>query len=386
MRAIVVYYSGSGNTRKAATAIYQGIKKIIGCDIASVKDVDPKEMGKYDLIGFGSPIWFFREVAVVRQFIYNLPDMKGKLAFMFCSHGGTPASIFHSMTPTIQRKGLTIIGWHDTYGAPHYTLHMALPSGCDGHPDAIDLLAARNFGQELAKTAVRIAAGERNLIPAIPTGPQADPLFHPHGRHMYFPGLDLPKRTFNMQKCKYPDCTVCVDNCPAKAINFTTKPPSIKKSCVNCCICDRLCPQEAIIISEEELSRIRTFKRIDMTKCKYPKCTVCIDHCSMNSIDFSVNPPVFKRNCEGDDLCWVICPEGAIEITNLDTTHRAMVNLVHHDDKNDPFRKMMEDAEAAGRFRPLISKDKWGKEGLIMDMQKHPRFDINELMKVDEAD
>jgi Fe-S-cluster-containing hydrogenase component 2/flavodoxin len=381
MKGIVVYYSGTGNNHKIARAIHRGMKEVIECDVATVKEVAPKDMVKCDLIGIGSPIWYFREPANVRLFIYNLPDMAGKLAFIFSCHGTMPVGIFHSMVPPIQRKGLTIIGWNDWFGSNYYTLHGTKPYPLDGHPDAIDLKEAEDWGREMAERARRIYAGEQNLIPEIPHGPQADPLFHPHGVMTFFPGAEKPHRKVNMEKCRYPECTLCVDNCVANAINFSVTPPTFNiKTCINCCLCDRMCPQGAIEIPDEELHRMRTMKRIDMTKCKYPECTICVDHCAMNAIDFSVDPPAFKRSCEGDDLCWVICPTGAIEITNMDITHGAM-------GRRAPARRraqrinIVEQREAQGRFRRLVPKDELGSDGRIMDIKRHPVFDIHELMK-----
>ena len=49
LRAIVVYYSGTGNTAKIAGAIHRGIKSVIPCDISPVapairKKVEPEDM------------------------------------------------------------------------------------------------------------------------------------------------------------------------------------------------------------------------------------------------------------------------------------------------------------------------------------------------------
>ena len=254
------------------------------------------------------------------------------------------------------------------------------PGPCDGHPDAIDLNEAEAWGKELAEKALKIKAGDKGLIPAIPKGPDADLMFHPYGVMQYFPGIVMPRRTINMEKCKYPACMQCVDNCAGKAIDFKANPPTInaKKTCINCSLCDRMCPEEAIEIPAEDLRLMRTMKKIDMAKCKYPECTLCIDYCPMNAIDFSVNPPVFRRSCEGDDLCWTICPTGAIELTNLDVTHRAG----HGGHENArPRRNIVDEREAAGRFRRLVPKDKVGKEGAVMDMKRTPRYYIHKLME-----
>jgi len=390
MKGIVVYYSGTGNNYKIGRAIYRGMKELMDCDVGSIKEIDPSDMGEYDVICIGSPIWFFREVPSVRLFIYNMPDMSGKLSFIYSVHGTMPLGIFHSMAPTLQRKGLRIIGWNDWFGANFYTLHAEKPYPLDGHPDEIDIEEAEDWGREMARKAQLIYTGEKNLIPEIPRGRKADPLFQPPEVITFFPKADKPHRTINMSKCEYPECSICVDNCVVKALDFSTNPPAFHRNrCINCCFCDHMCPQGAIEISEEELVRMRTNKKIDMTKCKYPGCTICIDHCAMNAIDFSVNPPVFKRSCAGDDLCWVICPEGAIEITNLDITHEILIPPPDGSDKEKelsdkatlPRLNILAQREAEGRFRRLVPKDQVGIYGKVMYMTRHPRFNIHELMQ-----
>lgn len=387
MKGIVIYYSATGNTAKVAKAIHRGMRDLMEeCDIVPLKKANPRDMTKYNVIGIGAPIWYFREPANVRLFIYNMPGMKGKLCFPFCSHGSSPTGFMFSIASALKRKGLTIIGYNDWYGSVYQVLHMPKPYLTDGHPDEIDLKEAENFGREMAERARRIAAGETNLIPKLPKGPKADPLWRPQGLEgprspsakqgesgQMPPPSPQPQRKINMEKCTYPGCTLCVDNCLVNSIDFSKNPPVFKRNCINCSLCNKLCPEAAIEVDKETLQSL-TQKIIHMDKCTYPKCTLCVEHCPMDSIDFSVNPPVFKQNCEGDDLCWVICPEGAIEITNLDRAHgpKTMKNTNH------PFVKLLAEAEARGRFRRLVPLDKVGWDNTIWKNPNHPRFVITE--------
>ncbi len=390
MKGIVVYYSATGSTRKVAKAIHRGMKEVIECDIAPIDKIDPKDMARYDLIAIGGPIWFYRETANLRLFVYNMPNMAGKLCVPFCSHGASPSGFMFSLGWALRQKGLQIIGWHDWYGSVYQVLHMPKPYFTDGHPDGIDLKEAEDFGREMAELALKVTSGEAS-VPEMPKGPEADPLWWPadFGRPAPAgePGEEgpaprpRPQRNVNLEKCLYPECTLCVDNCIVSAIDFSVSPPVFKQSCLNCSLCDRLCPVGAIELDAESMKR-RTHKIIDMEKCKYPECTICVDHCPMHSIDFSVTPPVFKWNCEGDDLCWIICPEGAIEITNLETTHAAMAARPAEDREHDhPFLKLLAEAEAKGRFRRLTPLDKIGWDNLIYTIKRHPRFSIEELEK-----
>ncbi len=97
----------------------------------------------------------------------------------------------------------------------------------------------------------------------------------------------------------------------------------------------------------------------------------------MNAIDFSVTPPVFKRSCEGDNLCWVLCPEDAVEMINSETTSAgtATQQTTPHD---HPFLKLLAEAEAKGRFRRLVPIDKIGWDTPIYKNPNHPRVVVEE--------
>jgi ferredoxin len=383
MKGLVVYYSATGSTKKVARAIHKGMSQVIAADLASVKEITPEKAGEYDLIGVGSPIWFFREPANVRLFMYQMPRLEGKLGFVFCSHGTAPLGVFHSMVPFLRRKGLTMIGWGDWYGSVYQVLHAPKPYFTDGHPDAIDLAEAEAFGREMAERALRIAAGEPDLVPRIPKGADADLTFQPHPIGEPFPGAN-PTRAVDMEKCLYPDCTTCEDCCPANCIELVQDPPRFGDDCYNCSLCNRICPTGAIVLEGEAAKRMQPIKRIDMSKCTYPECKVCVTNCTMDCIDFSQDPPVFTHACEGDDLCWTICPEGAIEITNLDVTHAKMYEGFRRErshPEGHPFLQLLREAEAKGKFRPLVSTDEIGWDNPVFRIERTPRFDIEELLE-----
>jgi hypothetical protein len=98
LKAVVVYYSAAGATDQYAGATHRGMKSVMECDVAPQKKMDPKEMAKYDVVAIGGPIWYFRETANLRLYIYRMPNMAGKLCIPFCSHGGLlPVSSIHSI-------------------------------------------------------------------------------------------------------------------------------------------------------------------------------------------------------------------------------------------------------------------------------------------------
>jgi formate hydrogenlyase subunit 6/NADH:ubiquinone oxidoreductase subunit I len=192
------------------------------------------------------------------------------------------------------------------------------------------------------------------------------------GKQVMMPvSTDIP--AIDTSKCVYPRCTACEDNCIVHAINLSkivpaqwvSGSPIFIQGCVHCGfpLCQRSCSYDAIIYKGQ-----RQEYDFDMTKCIYPKCTLCEDHCGMKSIDLSKKPFVRHLNCEGCDLCWSICPTDAIHITNLDDkmTSADLMSMITRVKASMP------------KFRQLIPDGEWGVRGKQFENRKTPRVVLNE--------
>ena len=166
MKTLIVCFSQTGNTRTVAERIREGIAGVTGqCDLKDLADVDTTALADYDLVGLGCPVFYYQEPFNVRDFIGSLPELTGRHWFVFCSHGSVIGNTFPSMTESLQKKGIVVIGYHDTYAdgtLPFYPY----PTLTTGHPDEQDLEAAREFGRLIAERSQRIAEGDTSLIPA----------------------------------------------------------------------------------------------------------------------------------------------------------------------------------------------------------------------------
>jgi ferredoxin len=243
MKSIVIYFSQTGNTEKVARAIQAGITQVTAqCDLQEMRDTNPLRLKDYDLIGLGSPV-FGGCPKNVLQFARRLRFVGGKHAFAFCSHGTAHQGFYPSLYPALEDRGLTVIGSADWYG-DCYLLHMPQPYLTAGHPDAIDLEEAEAFGREMAVRSMRIRAGETDLVPPAPV-----PFVPPR------PSGDFPPPVvgsfsrllkFHKEKCLYPSCTLCMDNCPMYGMDLSVDPPTLAKPCLDCEFCARLCPTGAL--------------------------------------------------------------------------------------------------------------------------------------------
>ncbi len=350
IKAIVVFYSSTGNTAQIANAIYKGVKSVIPCDVGTVKQVKPADMVKYDLMFLGSPNWYMREVANTKVFTHDMPRMDGKHCVLFGTHGGSPIAQYWSMSRNPLKKGMTIIGWSDWYGSDFMTPHSSYPDGEWGHPDEVDLAEAEAFGKKMVEYSTRIYAGEKDLIPEIPKPDKGenDNMWSPRVSDGNITFASPPPDSipvFDLKKCVYPRCNQCVENCPVNAIDFsvmaaagsiispdsvipqdklfvmddstgpvpTVSPLILKEACQHCGgMCQRVCNYDAIAYEGEKIKI-----EINTKKCTYPKCTICADECPQDAIDLTKSPPVIHNRCEAEGLCWGVCPENAIEAPNM---------------------------------------------------------------------
>jgi len=109
MKALVVYYSRTGTTKKVAEAI----SKALGCDSEQILDVKSrkgvagymrsgkegmkrlttdiqdtkKEPKDYEMVIIGTPIWGWNMSSPVRTYLENMKDRLPQVAF-FCTMGG----------------------------------------------------------------------------------------------------------------------------------------------------------------------------------------------------------------------------------------------------------------------------------------------------------
>jgi flavodoxin/ferredoxin len=247
MKCVVIYFSQTGNTEKVAKAIQIGVKQVAGhCDIVKIKEANPRRLYEYDLIGLGSPVFHNREPGNITAFINNMRFVGGKHVFSFCTHCTLGDGYFPSVVPKLKRKGLIVVAMRDWYGHSWGPVIQPTPYLTDGHPDEIDLKEAKDFGREVVELSHRISAGETDLIPKVPP---PVPLPRVDGkRSMLFKYKDFVKH--DREKCLYPACRLCMDNCPMDGIDLSVEPPILARPCLDCMFCEAICPTGAIQADE----------------------------------------------------------------------------------------------------------------------------------------
>jgi len=244
MKVLIICFSQTGNTRKIAAEIAAGIEEAGDhCEVVALKDVNPGLFSRYDLIGLGCPVFYYREPFHVSDFIEALSDQNGRPWFLFCSHGSVLGLTLHSMTEKLQRRGARIIGSHHTYAdatIPFYPY----PTVTTGHPDEQDLTEARAFGRKIARCTRSVARGEEGYTTPPPPIPEDWVKAEARALTREFMTRVMPRLSIDQERCTR--CGECEEGCPVGGIEISADPPRIQDPCIFCWNCAKICPTCAI--------------------------------------------------------------------------------------------------------------------------------------------
>ena len=112
MKSIIVYYSYSGNTRKAADILSRYLKTKGEAAVVELKPLDESgnffkqgnrafrkvraqltevnfDLSGYDLICLGTPVWAFSPAPAMNTYLDKCSGLQGKEVVLFCTTGGT---------------------------------------------------------------------------------------------------------------------------------------------------------------------------------------------------------------------------------------------------------------------------------------------------------
>jgi len=125
----------------------------LGADLLQVQQADANVLEQYDLIGFGSGIYFGKHHKSLFDFVDRLPAIKNKKAFIFSTSGLRKIPFIHDfdkpLREKLQRKGFDIIGEFSCRGLDTYRATKLVGGINKGRPDARDFEQAQDFARAL---------------------------------------------------------------------------------------------------------------------------------------------------------------------------------------------------------------------------------------------
>jgi flavodoxin len=150
MKILIIYVSlHHGNTEKVARAM----ANVVEADAVQVRQADAAMVEQYDLIGFGSGIYFGRHHESVLDFVDKLPVLRNKKAFIFSTSGLRRIPLVRDfdrpLKKKLQRKGFSIIAEFSCRGLDTYRATSLVGGLNRGRPNAEDLKQAEDFARSL---------------------------------------------------------------------------------------------------------------------------------------------------------------------------------------------------------------------------------------------
>ena len=159
MKALVAYYSQTGNTEKVAKAVYDGIN-LPGKDIISIKEAGTVE--GYEVIFCGFPVQAHSVPEKVESFLKKIPA--GKKIAIFATHGSLRGghlaiTAFYKALSLTSRQ--TVLGTFGCRGKVKSDIIDALLNKAEhrewaleaqsaiGHPDDADLEDAKDWADAM---------------------------------------------------------------------------------------------------------------------------------------------------------------------------------------------------------------------------------------------
>lgn len=255
--ALIVFYSQGGTTKQVANQIMGGLEEK-GVEVTSINMLEEEKIPdslSFDIIGIGSPTYFFQPPNKIVDYIKDLKDLTKKKFFVFVLYGTYKGKTGNFIRKMLKKKHGDEIGYFACRGADYaygYLKVNYLFSA--GHPISDELSAARNFGIEVAE--------KFDNEYTRPPYEKDVSLVYRYERFIlnrWF-NNNLYSRTFSVVMDKCTSCNKCIEACPNSNIQLDENKGIIwGRDCQLCCYCVMYCPTEAITLGA---SKWLMFKRL----------------------------------------------------------------------------------------------------------------------------
>lgn len=243
-RALIVYFSQRGTNGRVAEAIGAGLReKGYQCALWNLKDGPPPSPRDYDLLGIGTPTYYYRPPFNVIDYVKSLPDLSGIPTFVFVVHGTYLGSTGKTIRRALRLKGAREVGYFHCHGAGFFLGY--LKEGylfSPDHPTAEELGRAEIFGREIAARIAGAPCPSPDEDPRLPMIYRLERLLANRMLAKLF-----YSRLYRVNERCRPDCDLCIKQCPVQNIRRAGNGRlAWGRNCLLCLSCEMNCPEEAI--------------------------------------------------------------------------------------------------------------------------------------------
>lgn len=266
MKALLIYFSGTGNTEMITTAVISGLKAGgWDAEAVSVESLNDKSrdfnfnLRTMDLIGFGFPVYKFSYPDIMSKIFPFLSNLKpsGKPFFVFSTYCRFPSTALHRMAGAVERA--------ETADAdrPHVPIAMQAFKCPSNGIASLKQTDSRDY-----REVMYFSPGIGQLVEQFTKEITANfERFHNDGRGVAHRGSPIdgfregivekiehsryPSMSIDVDKCTV--CGLCVKQCPDGNLVSSSDERTVRRiiikddeNCLHCLRCLHICPYKAI--------------------------------------------------------------------------------------------------------------------------------------------
>ncbi len=232
MKAIIYYFSGTGNSLRAAVRIAE---RLGGAQLVSVRcGAEEVSAENADVIGFVSPVYEWDLPGAMKEFAEKLKINPNAYIFMIATYIAIHGKAFESMEEILREKGARL-----DYG---YALRC-VASQCTAYaPFPPEKLMIPHMEKSIEKIGKEISERKNRAYPTMAwlTRKLYPKLMTPYMKVE----KEYDKGFYTDERCV--GCETCAKICPTKNITMREKRPVWNHRCHGCMACVAYCPAKAI--------------------------------------------------------------------------------------------------------------------------------------------
>lgn len=232
MKGLMLYYSGTGNTKLAVDYLASKMPESVWSFHNFLSDGKPDITG-YDIVGIAAWADFLGPPLILKKYLADL-DGNGMPAFVFNTYGNLSGKTLLVMKKWAIQRGFNIVGGHSLHTPENFPPLIAGGMGRENAPSPLELSAFDNFISEL-----NLWGKERSTKISFTKSSFFIPLFPRR----------MSKLFMSSKKCNKDMCTkcgICAEVCPYDAVVLNPYPVFDEKKCNACWACYNKCPVNAI--------------------------------------------------------------------------------------------------------------------------------------------
>ena len=242
-KVLIATFSQTGTTKKISIHIGKGIVSS-GWEVThhNISENDFPDIRKYDVIGIGTPTYFFRPPYIVMDFVENLNLTGNKASFVFITQGTHKGDCGNWIRRKLKEKGSRDLGYFHSFGADYWIGYIK--RGVLFSPDSpnkTELADAEKFGEKIASRFKLLNSETESYDPPTP------PVYT-------IERVAVDRRLTKLIYCKTfwadskcDNCGVCIKKCPVNNIRERENGKlKWKSKCILCGTCELSCPKDAI--------------------------------------------------------------------------------------------------------------------------------------------